>query len=484
MAEPRPPSPAAESPARGVAAPGLVPHPGGVPNPAARPPSAARRDSDLALSATVDRLREELDGLRAAMRSRAVIEQAKGMFMERYGCTDEEAFARLATFSQQTNVKLADVAYALVSAGMPDHPDTARPGISAEQGSPPSPVAAPSPRQVRAAARRRRDERWPRQAAEDPEFASRVRDRGRRLRLRSQLLSARSGQEVIDVLVGTGLEPWPPTAAVLAVADVSGALELLGSHGVAASVAVRWQRLPIDLDLPVCEVARAGRPMWWDGRTPSRPRVLGFGIPEDWDLATAQPLHRADGVSGVLVLTWSGATSPTPGEPEISRTAREVTDAVQRLTRPLVLPPRRRRRPDTVPADPAFAVLDVLFDPVILCEPVIAADRTVADLVIRHVNPAAAPSTGRTEQTLPGRQLLEVFPDSASNGLLAACLRVWESGEQVELHGLQPGGTSGRDPVGPAGDVRLTRYRRGVLITWANTGLAGPARGDGRNRHA
>jgi ANTAR domain/GAF domain len=52
--------------------------------------------------------------LAEAMRSRAVIEQAKGILMADERLTDEEAFQRLTTLSQHANVKLRDVAHRLV----------------------------------------------------------------------------------------------------------------------------------------------------------------------------------------------------------------------------------------------------------------------------------------------------------------------------------------------------------------------------------
>jgi GAF domain-containing protein len=52
--------------------------------------------------------------MRAAMESRAVIEQAKGIIMGEHRCTPDEAFAMLTRVSQDTNRKLRDVAAALV----------------------------------------------------------------------------------------------------------------------------------------------------------------------------------------------------------------------------------------------------------------------------------------------------------------------------------------------------------------------------------
>ena len=53
--------------------------------------------------------------MQAAMESRAVIEQAKGIIMGARRCTADEAFKILAKLSQDTNRKLRDVAAALVA---------------------------------------------------------------------------------------------------------------------------------------------------------------------------------------------------------------------------------------------------------------------------------------------------------------------------------------------------------------------------------
>jgi hypothetical protein len=62
----------------------------------------------------VTALREELAGLRLALESRAVIEQAKGVLMATAGCTADEAFPLLRRQSQHENRKLRDVAEQLV----------------------------------------------------------------------------------------------------------------------------------------------------------------------------------------------------------------------------------------------------------------------------------------------------------------------------------------------------------------------------------
>jgi hypothetical protein len=59
----------------------------------------------------------ERENLQVALNSRDVIGQAKGMVMERYGISADEAFALLARLSQETNTKVAEVARQVVEAG-------------------------------------------------------------------------------------------------------------------------------------------------------------------------------------------------------------------------------------------------------------------------------------------------------------------------------------------------------------------------------
>ncbi|WP_409332199.1 GAF and ANTAR domain-containing protein [Trujillonella humicola] len=61
---------------------------------------------------------ERIGNLELGMASRDLIGQAKGVLMERYKITPEQAFALLATVSQDTNHKLVDVAEELSRTGV------------------------------------------------------------------------------------------------------------------------------------------------------------------------------------------------------------------------------------------------------------------------------------------------------------------------------------------------------------------------------
>lgn len=63
------------------------------------------------------RTMEDLAGMRAAMAARGVIDQAKGILMERHKVTEDQAFTELSRSSQNLNIKLRDVADHLVRTG-------------------------------------------------------------------------------------------------------------------------------------------------------------------------------------------------------------------------------------------------------------------------------------------------------------------------------------------------------------------------------
>jgi AmiR/NasT family two-component response regulator len=58
------------------------------------------------------------DNLQVALDSRAVIDQAKGILMERHKLTADQAFQVLARLSMQGNRKLRDIAEVLVATGV------------------------------------------------------------------------------------------------------------------------------------------------------------------------------------------------------------------------------------------------------------------------------------------------------------------------------------------------------------------------------
>lgn len=75
--------------------------------------------ADDPLYPLVRSLQAEVEGLRASGRLRAVIEQAKGVLVERHGISPGEAFNRLREMSQAENARLVDVAATVLGAAHP-----------------------------------------------------------------------------------------------------------------------------------------------------------------------------------------------------------------------------------------------------------------------------------------------------------------------------------------------------------------------------
>ncbi|MBT1002289.1 ANTAR domain-containing protein [Paenarthrobacter sp. DKR-5] len=79
----------------------------------------ARRFAEAAATATAHAslhraTQREAEQLREALTSRAVIDQAKGILMAEHRCDADEAFTLLSNMSMSTNVKVRDVASAIV----------------------------------------------------------------------------------------------------------------------------------------------------------------------------------------------------------------------------------------------------------------------------------------------------------------------------------------------------------------------------------
>jgi ANTAR domain len=84
----------------------------------------ARPADPAAVSAAIAGAVAQIRQLHTALDSRDVIGQAKGILMERYRLTPDAAFALLARASQDTNVKLREVAADLCRTGtLPGHDD-------------------------------------------------------------------------------------------------------------------------------------------------------------------------------------------------------------------------------------------------------------------------------------------------------------------------------------------------------------------------
>lgn len=106
-----------------------MPHTTPLPSGGDRPAPPAPGPAPTGVEHELEALRHEVTGLRAALLSRATIDQARGILIGRYRISPEQAFNVLVRWSQHRNIKLRVIAEALV--GM-HHSGPDAPAVDAE----------------------------------------------------------------------------------------------------------------------------------------------------------------------------------------------------------------------------------------------------------------------------------------------------------------------------------------------------------------
>ncbi|MFG2819697.1 SpoIIE family protein phosphatase [Kitasatospora sp. NPDC048365] len=402
------------------------------------------------LEATVDRLRAEIEGLRAAMRTRGVIEMAKGVLVARLNCTPDEAFARLAADSQRQNRRLTAVAADLL-------------GVAAPPEAPADPHrAAPTP-PLRIEAEHPHAAARDRTSAPSPQVQAYA---GRFHLAASALAAAETPDDLARALHEVALEPIGVGAVVLALLEPDGALRLTGSHGVSAHQLSQWQRIPPQTAVPLTEAAHLGTVVWVHDRTEFAARYPDLGgedlIPGR--TVCALPLRSGHRISGAMKLGWPQEYRPDPAAAQYLATLARLVAA--ELPRVVDIGRQELGLLESA-SEPWFrAVLDAVLDPVLILSTVREADGTVADLLVEHANAATLDLAGRTGKDLVGRRLTELYPGMVASGVFRRLV-------DVAAGGIPSEGVNEQYVERVRGSLRATAmtlnavpFLDGVLISW------------------
>ncbi|GGV48456.1 transcription antitermination regulator [Kitasatospora herbaricolor] len=452
--------------------PTLDPDPGGG---AAEGVSMPEKGPENAVQeATIDRLRAEVEGQRRAMRTRAVIEQAKGILVERLACSPEQAFEHLTRLSQDANRKLVDLAADLVGSVAPPEAD-AHPQAAGE----PPPVVGP-PTAPRSRGRRVTDHA-PVPAAPGQRGLSAGGFAARYHLAASALSAAESPDELAALLMETALAPLGVSALAVTRLEPDGALRLVASHGVPAHQLSQWQRIPPQMSLPLTDAARRGATVWVHGRgefSRRYPDLTGQDLVPG-DTVCALPLRTGEQLIGAIKLGWPGTCTPTADvRRHLSALARLCAGELLRV---LALGPEGGGAP--FPAgEPWFqAVLDALLDPVLILHAVRAGDGaatdgpvtegpvtdgTVTDLRVVHANAATVDLAGRTGAALTGRLLSELYPGMVASGTFRQLIDVAVGREPYLGAAEQFVEVVGGAVHGSSMTLRATPFLDGVLVSW------------------
>jgi PAS domain-containing protein len=404
-------------------------------------PPARPRDGDPDLIA---QLRAERDGLRQAMRSRAVIEQAKGVLMARLGIGPDGAFDQLKELSQHTNIRLAEVAAAVVGQAAP---------------APGEPVVAGRRREVEdtvAMARVPVGRARPVQPARPPELEGL---QSQHHLLAAQLGAAADHAEVVGYLAETQAG-WPrPRIVMLLVTEPDGALRLVADAGLLPEVRSQCLRIPPQLDIPLTRAVRDFAPVWLDTAEEAAahfPALREF--PGALGGRVALPLIVDGRAVGTVGLSWS----TTVELPDVSRQylvalAGLVARAVDRIERDGPAgTPAAGSTPVTAWID---ALLDVALHPTALLAPVRAGGQ-VTDFVIERLNHLGRAGAERVGIRPIGTSVVELDP-ALAGWLVPTLAEVLASGVPREFADVYVGGP---DPARVA--VRLARMGDRVLYSW------------------
>jgi hypothetical protein len=368
------------------------------------------------------------------------------VLVERLGISPDEGFDHLTRLSQRANIKLVEVAAAIVGGTAPvprsapvteltDKDVLAQVSRGRGQGD----GRGPGQRDGRGAARA------PRRPARPPVQET--------LQAQHQLISSRiAASATLDEAaeaIGSATSTWPaPATVVITLLEPTGAHRFAGAYGLNAYERSVWHRVPPQLDVPIMQAGRDRTvllitdPGTLAERFPALPGD-GSGV----QAVFAAPLLDGDRVIGALGVSW--------------RERVDLDEDARRYLSALVLPVAHKvtELGDRVPPRPGAGdaaqdpatwlpiVLETVPDPAAVLTPVLA-DGQVIDFRIEDAN---APATELISPARGGEHvtLLTVYPRIGSELLLPRFVELLHSGAPQLLGPVPlPPVTGGRRAAG------------------------------------
>ncbi|HTJ33316.1 MAG TPA: SpoIIE family protein phosphatase [Dactylosporangium sp.] len=422
-----------------------------------------------ALAALVAKLRAELTGVRTAMRNRAVIEQAKGVLVERLGITPDQGFDQLVRLSQRTNIKLIEVAAAIVGTTSPDPnapdvvnliDDELRQHVARNRTDGSTAKKPEKPDMVPQIARKR--------ASRTPEVEAL---QSQHQLLGARIAAARSYDEICDVL-GTAPTAWPaPSSVLLTLLDPDGAQRGVGTYGVPGEVRSRWSRIPPDPGVPLVVAVQDAETLWLSAQTGlARFPVLGHP-PFSGDTLLASPLISGERVIGGILMTWAEGL---PAGEELRRYVSALLEPVARQVDALIgdeiasawFHVAGEESGQAAPAQVWLpTVIDALHDPGALLSPV-HEDGQLVDFRVEYANALARQIFSGARVDPDEATLLAAYPALGSATLLPEFARVLQDGRPRRLDGLRADPRTDGVPGPQTLSVHAVRLWDRVFAVW------------------
>jgi PAS domain-containing protein len=405
-------------------------------------------DPVASLSAAVTHLRAERDGLLRAMRHRGVIEQAKGVLVERLGLSPDDAFTHLAELSSRTNTKVAEVAASLVAmrAPTPDAPGTEPSPLAELQRSAttpvsPAPTATPVPRD----------------------------DEG--LRAQHQLLAARIAAarsiDEIAAALASGSTAWPrPSVVMLLLLDADGAHRLGGAAGLSVEERLQWGRLPPIPELPVTIATRQRTPILVsDVEDAAATTPLTIGMPQRCRAFLALPLLVEDRAIGAAWLSWEAPLTLEEGvAPYLRALALPIAERCSGLG--VIEPETPARDEDVIDPSALPLLLQALHRPAVLLAPIRGGDEQIIDFRVEHASDTAQNLIRHEGIESSETTLLSALPHVGSLALVPLFTEVLHSGLARDIPDLRIDAAREGTRAPHVIEVHAARLWDRVLVTW------------------
>lgn len=376
----------------------------------------------MRLSALIARQRRELDRLQADAAARSVVDLARGMLMERLGCSPAEAQAQLEHLSAESGTSLTELAAQVTG-----------------QRTAPAPLDAG-------------------ESASPPPGAQRIALAG------AAMETARDGDSLASAVLEEALAPAGAVALALWLTEPDGGLELAGQAGFRAQDASRWRRIHPDMDTPAQQAASQGAPTWWPAGRPADSPGRGSPLIGDWPQGARAvlPLPGTGTALGAMEVCWPGPLDGF-GDPD----QRHLTALAEVCARALGTRLASGELAPDYRASWAFGLLDSVLGSALFAQAVRDEAGQVTDFRISYLSRGFTDSAGRAAADLAGRPLLEVYPAAAlPGGVYERALQVLATGETQVTSGEVISTPAGEGMVAPVLDVRIARLYDGVVIAW------------------
>lgn len=379
------------------------------------------------LAETVVALSKEVRDLRASARMRAVIEQAKGVLVERHGISLDEAFARLRTMSQEHNVRLVEVAATVVGVAIPNADEVAIAEAMLEQELPMSKATSGTWRALR----------------EQPDIRAGVVS----AIMDSLAGSTQQGDEAAQ-LMSDLLQGQQTVALTIYRIGIDSSLRLIGQVGVPGDVVSSWRQIPPTTDIPYMRSVLQNRSYFFgsrDDRVAEFPASAGTSR-GPYEATATIPILDDGRVIGVVGLIWDRIQ-------QFDDVRRKSIERTVARVGPLLLR-------NATASDPELEWLNTLLrlhlDPWLLIEAVISGEGRVRDFVVQDA------ASGQSQVWL-GRRFLEIWPALAGSGMFDSLRTLVQTGGSWSTRIAEPS----EAPWGVVGtQVRAVRLGQRLALVW------------------